>query len=102
MADMRGQIRKWLEGLGPTSATVAESLRQIGIRGRQNSIDHCALARALETQGCRDVRVYDSAYWSWAQWCDEQDRSYELALPPWVRQFVRDFDAGKYPDLEEA
>jgi hypothetical protein len=94
-------VERWLASLGSSPLDVADSLRQLRARGIRDSTTRCPLARALETRGCQHVRVYHTLYRSWAQWCDEQGRSYELALPRGCWQFVKDFDAGKYPDLDE-
>ncbi len=93
-------IQEYLSSLGNTSEEVAESLCKQGIKGLVKSLRCCPIANALYAScdmwgGLFLGKNGDSfsATFNDAEVPDPQ-------LPEAVISFIRDFDAGKYPDLE--
>jgi hypothetical protein len=85
----------FLKSLGNTSQEVADSLRKLNVRGRGGDYD-CPIAVAVNTHanGWGGIRVSKCGYLTYND-CQIMDPQTTEA----VRQFVKDFDAGMYPDL---
>jgi len=71
---------------------VADHLRQAGIKGKRQSAHQCPVARFLSEKTGQEVSV--CAF-------DLGNTNYFYATPPAVAEFIRLFDAGNFPDLEE-
>ena len=76
-----------LEALGSTPDAVAESLREMGIRGRQGDIQACPLARYLGP----GYYVGANSFW--------RVLGVSRPLPQACSRFRERFDARRYPDL---
>lgn len=88
---------EFMKTLGDTSEEVADSIRKFGITGTKGS-RRCPLAKALkEHSNCGytiGVSAHGDVYYDDLQVLDPD-------TPTAVKQFVRDFDNDKYPDLLE-
>ncbi len=87
-----------LAQLGNTSEEIAAKLRIVGIKGRRQEPKSCPLTHYLVQVDPRfrnfrigNITVYDGTL--------DYEAGVDMETP--VRQFVRDFDDGKYPYLEE-
>lgn len=85
--------------LGATAAEVAKVLTATGIKGRRQNMRHDPIGRYLTSLGYGQVAVFvneagDGITVNTAGWVD-------IAAPPAVVEFVRGFDLGEYPALEE-
>lgn len=70
-------------------------MRLYGITGHRHDIRHGPVPRYLRTVvGCADLEVNHNMI--------KHDQHRVTWMPLAVARFVRAFDAGKYPDLEEA
>lgn len=88
------KIQATLARLGKRPSTVANRLKKLGIKGRRQSADQCPVAQFVSQELGTDCCV------------DEEECfvsfPYRMArTPPGVSTFIKDFDNGKYPDLEE-
>ena len=85
---------KWL---GNTSEEVANSLRALGVKG-DGGERSCPVAIAINkhANGWGGIQVDTNGYLTYGD-CQIVDPQTTEA----VQQFVKDFDAGKYPDLVE-
>lgn len=101
-------LSKFLKTIGNTSEEIANYLRTQGIKGRKTE-DCCPIAVALykhtptmplglnvrhQTRGFKPNLIHSVRI----TWDDCQ--TLDPYCPEAVRQFVVDFDDGKYPDLE--
>lgn len=95
-------LTRAMHALGDTAAKVHASLFSLGIRGKKRCAENCPLAEYIHRvfPGARDVHVY----------LDDGADAYVLAIPvdgPSIEaaglvacgRFIRNFDAGLYPDL---
>lgn len=89
------EVRAILAELGPTPSHVVRSLRRLGIRGGQTRADRCVLAQYLLRCGVPDPAVGNEEI-AWGE-----SASQMLRLPPYLQDFVNDFDDGSYPELLE-
>jgi len=90
-----GAVSDFLKDMGNTSEEVAESIRKIGVKGVQKNPRHCPLALAIREKfpSTIGLRVGGNTM----TYSDPQ--TMDPAHTPSTSQFVKDFDAGKYPDL---
>lgn len=94
------RIRQGLEALGLTPDLVADSLREMGIRGRRGSCMACPVARWALMQGLHSPSL-DTLTLTW--WDRMEEKRYETTLPLPVTLFIERFDdpSGPYADLVE-
>ena len=75
-----------------TGEAVARKFQKMGIRGMIQSGFQCPLAQYMSGPGmCDGAHVSSAAIWL--------DGKRIMDLPEPLREFIADFDAGKYPDL---
>jgi hypothetical protein len=86
-----------LDALGSTPTEVAENLLQLGCTGRKNSSCSCPVANYLKLKGYSHPSVFDET--DPTIYIDLE--KYPLCLTAPVATFIRAFDRGLYPDLEE-
>jgi len=84
-----------LEQLGETPEQVAEALKAKGFKGRPKQAHCCPIYHYLTSHGL-DVGVTPGQISLYAP-----NDDCDITAPLSIKQFVYDFDAGKYPDLEE-
>lgn len=89
-----------LAHLGYTARQIAKTLVAAGIRGRRQSMGHDPVANYLRRHGYTPVAIFvnetgDGLTINAGVWVD-------IAAPPAVVEFVRGFDDGEYPGLEES
>ncbi len=113
------KIEEFLQSLGSTSEEVADTLMSNGIHGRRYTTNACPIANAIYdkfpgvrdgllvqhykfSSGCKRLGVYG---YVWHEASDEvavtwdDVQTLDPTCPPAVKQFVIDFDNGKYPQL---
>lgn len=88
-----------LNRLGPRARDIAKTLVEAGIRGRRQSMGHDPIANYLRRHEYNPVAIFvnetgDGLTINAGVWVD-------IAAPPAVVEFVRGFDDGDYPGLEE-
>lgn len=92
------RVERALILLGETSAEVARTLREEGITGPPGKARLCPVAQYL----CREfnahyVCVFLNAYVQQSATSDDV----ECRTPEPVYEFIKDFDHGAYPELED-
>lgn len=91
-----------LSALGQTADEVARNLADLGYKGTPNEAEACPVASFLEARypNACSVRVANRAIVGYAT--DSGGVSAIETMTPWgVTAFIRDFDGGAYPELEE-
>lgn len=88
----REAMLELLEGLGGTADEVAAALAARGVTGRRGESCRCPIAALLSRESGVAVTVGVATVSSDGRPCE---------LPPACREFVRRFDLGMYPSLEE-
>ena len=84
-----------LEALGSADSIAAHLLQQ-GIRGKRLNKDHCPIARVIAPcEDEQDFHMFNNP----DTHGESDDNSIELGVH--VSDFVRRFDKGEYPELEE-
>lgn len=96
------QVTSFLEGLGSSAHEVGRTLARQGIRGIPGDENRCALAAYLwAVLGCdprvRSVTVRNGWVVVGTAW-----RILPVAQPGPVRSFIRQFDAGCFPELSRS
>lgn len=94
------QVGAFVAGLGSTGSEIAARLSSEGVSGVPGATDDCALAvylHAVLGPDCQvqSVKVTNDAvavYWS-------RRRGIAVPLPEPVREFIGEFDAGRFPAL---
>ena len=88
------EINDYLKGLGESSQEVADSLISEGIKGHRRCRFGCAIVEALK-------KNFDVGSWL-SHVVGEISNTHvaNVICPPAVKEFMRDFDSGKYPDLQ--
>ena len=92
------EVYEFLESLGPTSGTVAQSLRDLGIKGYPGACSECPIARAVKKKFSiysHDLSVGPTSI----QWLE--DGWEYVATPAAVSKFIGNFDNMMYEDLRE-
>lgn len=83
---------KLLADLGTTAEQIAASLKEMGVTGDHRS-GSCPVANFLNRQG-------DDKTYSVGMAVIYPGAEVYISSPEPIRQFVWEFDGGKYPDLE--
>lgn len=99
MSAIEAQVLSALDGLGATSADVANTLQEQGIKGRRDHCTECPIAVYLAVTfpgrhflvGEPDVMILKRA---------SANSGPEVIEPAAVRGFVKEFDLGMYPQLD--
>jgi hypothetical protein len=84
-----------LEQLGETPEQVAEALKAKGFKGKRKRAHCCPIYQYLTSHGL-DVGVSPSEIALY----DTTTKGCDITAPLPIKQFIYDFDLGKYPDLE--
>lgn len=97
-ADGELDVRYLLSTLGTTKATIAHKLSQMGIQGRRESSCYCPVAKYLEKSIIGHARCVAGLNHVLVQ-----GYKYDVVIktPPAVVRFIRAFDRGDFPFLEE-
>lgn len=88
---------EFMESLGDSSSAVAESLRVLSVKGftdGRGCMCPIAVAINIHAKGWGGIRVSSNGYASYND-CQIMDPQSTQA----VKDFVKDFDSGVYPDL---
>ena len=93
------EIVERMAALGDTAEDVADSLDAAGVKGPTGDGGACPLAVWAQRQHGDVTGPCVVAPHKLILWPDDPSSS-EAALPPALRDFVRLFDAGEFPDLE--
>lgn len=99
------EIESRLHALGRDANQVAKSLRKQGITGRRGDPFGCAIARWMQKnfEGYGSIGVGRSI--GVGAWCVDlvttEKTHLRVSTPPAVREFIRMFDGGLYPELVE-
>lgn len=88
----REAMASLLEELGGTADEVAAALAARGVTGRRGESCHCPIAALLSVRAGVMVPTATMTASASGRACE---------LPPACRDFVRRFDLGMYPHLEE-
>ncbi len=89
------KLERLLLDLGSTADEVAETLRIAGIRGQRSRHYNCPVAKYLRVQTGTLYAVSSEAVLQ----LEYQKNAEVPMLPPAVRDFVCQFDAGAFDDL---
>lgn len=97
-AFIRERAEEALNTLGPEGIDVAAFLTGFLVYGTRGSGEHCPIANYLHLKGFRWVTINPVRITVFA-------KNYERAIarinpPEAIRDFIRDFDNGAYPQLE--
>lgn len=87
-----------VKSLGETPEEVTQALREKGIKGYRQIASSCPIARYLNACGFPSVTVCTSAK-RYRDGSKESDAEESVYLSAGVRQWVSDFDFGKYPEF---
>lgn len=102
------QVREALEDLGMTADEVANRLTQMGVTGNVEQAMSCPVANYLKKkfpeaqracvfiQATVTVGEFDPGYPD-----DSQGKQYWTHTPRPVFEFIKEFDAGMYPQLKK-
>jgi hypothetical protein len=85
-----------LKGLGKSGKQVAESLKEMGIKGVKEDVE-CPLRNFLK----KKIKGTKFIIYGVGQYGVEQGGPHCTALPTACATFVSQFDGGKYPELEK-
>jgi hypothetical protein len=88
------KIEQDLAALGETRPQVYAKLKELGIKGKKGSSCSCPIARYLTHKGYRVLGV-SSGYISIVS------IPHDYVVPHGVGCFIKKFDLGMYPDLED-
>ena len=92
------RVTDYLTKMGSRSCDVAASLRELQIKGKQNTGTACPIANLVKKlTDLPDVRVSSHFIDLDLDGPMVEDNWVRLPLP--VKEFVREFDKGEYPDL---
>lgn len=92
-------VQKVLQSLGHTASQVAQSLYSRGIKGRRRSTCDCPVANMITRLGVTTVQV-SRVHAVYVIPGVFPMPVLSVRLPSVVGDFVKNFDAGDYPDLE--
>lgn len=102
--DIAARVRQALADLGPDPDTIADRLRQLGVKGYRSEECHCVLAvylqRALDPAWIVEV-LETSVRVLPGDGVSGPAEPVGVPLPEHVTWFVQRFDKGAYPDLVE-
>lgn len=112
------KIEEYLKSLGNTSQEVADNLELQGIKGEIRNAQFCPVIKAIYKQFpnlCKGLQILTQTsggyYMNWygskfyikrsqsivVTWRDSQ--TLDPSCPQAIKDFVKDFDNGKYPEL---
>lgn len=86
-----------IQTLGETPESVMTALREKGIKGYRQMAGDCPVARYLKAMGFAHVTVASTASCYLNPECHNADETHHL--PAGVKQWITDFDSGKYPEF---
>lgn len=86
-----------VRSLGDTPSSVAEALKTKNIKGYRNRASVCPVANYLKSFGYTDVSVGMAAHRFSGPTADDSDES--VSLPEGVKEWIRNFDDGQYPEF---
>ena len=86
-----------IKSLGETPEEVTQALREKGIKGYRCMAGSCPVANYLKACGFSSVTV--SCYASMYVNSDKENADERHYLPAGVRQWITNFDDGKYPEF---
>ena len=86
---------KAVKSLGETGESVMAALREKGVKGYRSQCSRCPVANYLKACGFTDVTVAGHA--NRYNRSDDSDES--ILLPLGVRDWIAQFDQGKYPEF---
>jgi hypothetical protein len=100
---LRRSLEELVQGFGTTADGVADSLSALGVRGTPGDVTGCAIARYMQAvvgaePSVSEVMVSEHKLRVTRKW---GRFPITVNLPRAVTAFVRDFDAGSYPQLVE-
>lgn len=100
---LRADINTFLVELGNGSIEVANRLRREGVTGTPKSANSCAIARYVSAVLTSDLEIL-AVRVGWDHLVvtvigHRHNRKVTVPLPQPVKQFVRLFDRGDYPEL---
>lgn len=98
---LRRSLEELVDGFGPTPDGVAASLEASGVRGTPGDVTGCAIARYMRAivggePSVSEVMVSEHKLRVTRKW---GRFPITISLPRAVTSFVREFDAGSYPQL---
>ncbi len=98
---LRRSLEELVHGFGTTPGGVADSLAASGVRGTPGDVTGCAIARYLQAvvgtePSVSEVMVSEHKLRVTRKW---GRFPVTVSLPRAVTAFVREFDAGSYPQL---
>lgn len=99
---LRHDLRDVLVSLGRTADEVATTLQRSGVRGVRSDSRRCAIADYVHAVTGGDARVGTvgvGSRWLSVRGCRRWRPRTVLLLPTSARRFIRNFDAGRYPQL---
>ena len=94
----RQTITQALHDLGTNQDEVFQSLKDAGFIGERSSLDWCPVALYLQFKVNLDIRVNLDM----GAVVRSDGKEGQVTLPNAVLQFLTDFDAGMYPELENS
>jgi hypothetical protein len=95
VATYKKLILNILNQLGETSEEVAQSLKDKGFKGKRKRAHCCPIYQYLTSHGL-DVGVSPNEIVLY----DITTKGCDITAPLPIKQFIYDFDDGKYPNLE--
>jgi hypothetical protein len=100
---LRRSLEELVQGFGTTAEGVADSLSAFGVRGTPGDVTGCAIARYMQAvvgaePSVSEVMVSEHKLRVTRRW---GRFPITVNLPGAVTTFVREFDAGSYPQLVE-
>lgn len=100
---LRRSLEDLVQGFGTTADGVADNLAGLGVRGTPGDVTGCAIARYMQAlvgaePSVSEVMVSEHKLRVTRKW---GRFPITVSLPRAVTSFVREFDAGGYPQLVE-
>jgi hypothetical protein len=101
---LRRSLEEHVQGFGTTAEGVADNLAALGVRGTPGDVTGCAIARYMQVvvgaePSVSEVMVSEHKLRVTRKW---GRFPITVSLPRAVTSFVREFDAGGYPQLVES
>lgn len=100
---LAAEIREFLNGLGEDADSIAQRVRQAGIKGLRASALECPIGVLLRRQFMATVTVgsIPRYYATFTTFKGEPVSGYghDVAMPRAVAEFLGAFNRGEYPDL---
>jgi hypothetical protein len=101
---LRRSLEEHVQGFGTTADGVADSLSALGVRGTPGDVTGCAIARYMQAvvgaePSVSEVMVSEHKLRVTRKW---GRFPITVSLPRAVTSFVREFDAGGYPQLVDS